>query len=451
MTNEELVQSPRRRRLLQSLLAAAALGAVPLAASNEFLDSQAAELVSSETGRLPASPNASVRSPKLVVLELGGGNDALNTFGRFDDPIYQDARRELAIDPVNALHVDGDLMAHPALTGLADRYQRGQVALIESVGDRLTDRSHFSNIARWRSGLDGSGISTSGWLGRYLDQHGSGLSAVTIDWRGLHHPLRGEGGMALALPPNLAALDIDRSTTSQLAAATAFDGLSRAALNPLVAQQMSAVRLAFNESQRFTPLNEVTSPDAGLAGQFALAGSILSFDLGIDIVSLRLNGFDSHAGQIDSSATTGSHADLLAEVSNGIDELFANLTPKVREETVVLVYSEFGRRVAANDSLGTDHGSAGSAMLIGDSVLGGLHGTPPDLTDLDERGDMLPHLQFQQMYASVLEQHLGVDSSSILLGDVEAVPNLIGAPAKEGDPAKEDDKAAVPVYGHLPK
>ena len=213
------------------------------------------------------------------MLELSGGNDALNTFGRFSNPIYQDARRELAIDPAAALQLDGELMAHPSLTGLADRYQQGQLALIEGVGDSLADRSHFSNIARWRSGLDGSAVSTSGWLGRYLDLHGLGLSAVTIDWRGLHHPLRGDGAKALALPPNLAALNIDRSTTSQRSSARAFSSLSEGSQSSLVSQQMNAVRLAFDESQRFTPLTEAVSDDSGLAGQFSLAGSILSLSL----------------------------------------------------------------------------------------------------------------------------------------------------------------------------
>ena len=131
--------------------------------------------------------------------------------------------------------------------------------------------------------------------------------------------------MALALPPNLAALDIDRTTDTQRASASAFTQLATDSPNSLVAQQMGAVRLAFDESQRFTPLNETMPADAGLEGQFGLAGSILSLDLGIDIVSLRLNGFDSHAGQVADSATTGTHADLLAQVSRGVDELFANL------------------------------------------------------------------------------------------------------------------------------
>lgn len=422
---------PSRRRLLQSILAGTLVGAVPLSVARRSLGAQA----------------SLTRSPKLVVVELVGGNDGLNTFGRFGDAVYQNARRELAISPADAVALDGEVMAHPSITGIASRYQQGQVALVESVGDSLNDRSHFSNIARWRSGLDGSGVSGTGWLGRYIDRHADGLSAVSVDRARLHHQLRGERELSLALPPNLAAIRVDRSTVAQRASAGAFDMLaSSSSGSPLVQEQMSNARLAFAESSRFDSLNGASLPQSPIERSFALAGAILDFDLGIDIATLQVGQFDTHSDQIGDSALTGIHADLLGQVSTGVDLLFAKLSPKTRAETVVLVYSEFGRRVAANNSRGTDHGTANTVMLIGDAVRGGLYGVPPSLTDLDGRGDLKPRVQFQQVYASVLEQHFGVDAGPVLRGQVAAVPNLIGEPPS---PTLEERANRIRGFGEL--
>ncbi|MCP4227255.1 MAG: DUF1501 domain-containing protein [Actinomycetia bacterium] len=212
----------------------------------------------------------------------------------------------------------------------------------------------------------------------------------------------------MALPPRGSLFGADRSSEWERCA---FEAISDLGASQGIGPHGPAVAGAFGDAvdtaQDISPAFVNTLAEDGLARELGLAAQVINLDLGTQVVNVDFGGFDHHDSQ------RPEHDDMLAELDAGIDAFFANLLPAFASRTVLLIVSEFGRRVAAN-STGTDHGAAGLMMMVGPAVNGGLHGQQPSLTALDQRGDMQHSLDFRSVYASVLEDWLDADSTQIL-------------------------------------
>jgi len=385
-----------RRRFLQGSLAAG--GAAGLTVTPGILDQIAA-----------AATPLPVTDKILVTVFLNGGNDHLNTLVPAEDGAYQAARGALAVGVDGSTAVGEGLHLHPNLTRTKARFDAGQVALIRGVGEASDDHSHFTSTATWMSGVQNM-LPPTGWLGRFSDGVGlDNLGAVSVGWDGVPLLLRGANSSAVSLPPGGNLYGAGSAEPWETAAFNVLSDLggTGAGIGPFRSTVADAFADAVDTAQNISPAFVPTLAQDGLARELGLAAQVVNLNLGTQLVNVALGGFDTHASQ------RPDHDNLMAELDAGLDAFFNNLSPAFAARTSVLVFSEFGRRVARN-STGTDHGTAGLRMLLGSDVNGGLHGVQPSLTNLDRRGDMQHHVDFRSVYASVLEDWLVADSRQVL-------------------------------------
>lgn len=371
----------------------------------------------------------------LVVIQLGGGNDGLNTVVPYGSNSYYDLRPGLSIGEPGGTNRDGGtalaipgadgIGLHPNLTGLRSLLDDGVASVIQGVGYPNPNRSHFTSMDIWHTAnLSGNG---HGWLGRYFDNSCGGTpnpeAAIAIG-RSAPHALEGElqkpvtfeseelfrwaGGSVdedLADPYD----DINRSgMLSGAESGSQLDFLVRTSLDA----QLSSDRIREAVAQR--PL--IAYPNGQLAQQLRLIGSMIRHGLSTRVYYASLGGFDTHANQL------GQHGNLMRQVGGALKSFHDDLKAQGNSSRVVtMVFSEFGRRVAQNGSGGTDHGTAAPMFLVGDSVEPGLLGIHPSMERLDE-GDLVYNLDFRQVYASVLDDWLGVDPNAVLGKPFKKVP-----------------------------
>ncbi len=401
-----------RRRFLQGALAAG--GASGLLGG----------MLAGWEGPALAGPPLGPDDRVLVVVFLAGGNDGLGTVVPADDPRYQDARGALAVRVGAADAIGEGLYLHPSLARLKARFDAGQVAVVRGVGEASDDHSHFTSMATIMSAQPGA-VSPSGWLGRWLDAAGlDGLGGVSIGWGGPPLTLRGNRTTPTSLPPNGNLFGADRSRDWERYAVDALAGIQGVGgpLGDFVAGTFAA---AIGTAQRVEPAYGAGLPDDGLVRDLTLAARIVNLDLGVRVIGVELGGFDTHDDQ------RPGHDALLAELDAGIDAFFATVAPAFSGRTSMLVFSEFGRRVRANDSGGTDHGTAAPWFVVGPRVAGGLHGAQPSLARLDRRGDLRHTVDYRSVYASILGGWLGADGAALLGGPHEDL-GLFAAPGPGG-------------------
>jgi uncharacterized protein (DUF1501 family) len=355
----------------------------------------------------------------LVILELEGGNDGLNTVIPYADDEYYKARPGIAIAREAVLRLDESVGLHPQLGGLRELFDNDMLAIIQGVGYPQQDRSHFRSMDIWQSASLEAAAPDRGWLGRALDHEADPQSpdapALAI---GLQR-----------LPLALTAANVNVPTIADIdgfrlnAGGDDATGRKRRDLMRRLAEPSSggdgesqflqrAATTAYRTAER---LGEVTRdykpaasyPATQLANNLKLIAQMIAGDLGTRIFFVSLGGFDTHAQQV------GAHQALLGELSSAVKAFYDDLKGHGLDERVVLAtYSEFGRRVKENGSLGTDHGAA-SQMFVVTAGKGGVYGAHPALTDLDE-GDLKFHTDFRSVYATLLEKWLGFDSEPVL-------------------------------------
>ncbi len=373
---------------------------------------------------LKAAGNSGALTPNgriLVVLQLSGGNDGLNTVIPVRNDLYYAARPVLGIPKPDALLLTDEVGLHPALAGIRQLYDAGSVTLLNGVGYPEPDRSHFRSMDIWQSGSSSSNVVPTGWLGRYLDRReaatGRNTHAVEVDDT-LSLALKGATRKGLAVP------DVKRF------AATSGDPFFSALATDHDADHHSA-----QASYLYRTLRETTSSASYLLEQTRKAPAVADFPdtpLGKrmkTIATLILSGadtqiyyashgsFDTHAGQ------KGRHGELLKQLDGALTAFARALHDAGRwNDVLVMTFSEFGRRVAENQSAGTDHGTAAPLFLLGGSLKSpGLYNPIPDLNDLDA-GDLRYTLDFRDVYATVLDRWLQADSSRILDGTFKRLP-----------------------------
>ncbi|QGG96438.1 DUF1501 domain-containing protein [Actinomarinicola tropica] len=387
-----------RRAFLQGALAAGAVGvALP-------------SWVVEAAGAAPLAPTEGV----LVVVLMGGGNDGLNMVVPFQDGAYYDRRGGLAIPLANVRPLAGsDVGLHPALGGLAQRYAAGQVAVVQGVGYPSPDLSHFTSMANWMSGRPGQ-IPTSGWLGRHLDAAPAGAvkgvaigSGVPLHVNGVTH--RSVSFPVGSPPPGATTASWDRRMFDSIAATGTSTG--RGALADAIGRTCSAMIATAREvAPAYTP----PPPTTKLVGDLTLAAQLINIDVGVRVVTVSYGDFDSHANQ------ASMHQDRMEELDAAISAFWSALAPAQAARVTLMTFSEFGRRVQANGSNGTDHGTAGPMLLMGPRVKGGVYGAAPSLTSLDRSGNPIATSDFRQVYAEVLDRWLAGDANEVLGGTFAA-------------------------------
>ncbi len=357
----------------------------------------------------------------LVVVQLTGGNDGLNTVIPFADPKYRAGRPALRQDASDVLSINEDLAFHPSMNGFAKLLEAGQLAVIQGVGYPNPNRSHFTSMDIWhKATMDMR--EAYGWLGRTFP-HLSPSGGMYLGDQEAPLAVYGATGYA----PSLASLEdfqlrvgddpAKREVIANLAASgTAPDDDLLQFLRSSSQQTYAAAeRLQEVTTQYSTP---TTYPESPLAGRLKLVAQLIDAGAGERVYYTALDGFDTHSGQAI------SHGSLLETFSSALSAFHEDLEHHGHGNRVVsMVFSEFGRRVAENGSQGTDHGCAAPMFLVGSQVATGVHGAHPSLEDLDE-GDLKHHTDFRSVYATLLENWLHVPSQEILLGQYDTLPLL---------------------------
>lgn len=361
----------------------------------------------------------------LVVVEMAGGNDGLNSVVPHSDEAYLKARPKLGIKKADTLAVTDEIGLHPSMRGFADLLEQERFAVVQGVGYDNPNRSHFESMDIWHSCLRKGEPRYDGWLGRYLDQTGLGQLQ---DPAALH---LGHEKQPFALSsreirvPSIQSLEQFRLRTGD-DSRTAIRQLAdqgRSSTNELLGfiQTSTSSALAASERMESAGMKYKPSqsyPGSGLGKKLETVAKLIASGLQTKVYYVRIDGFDTHASQPD------AHASLLREVSDSVGTFVSDLASHEHGDRVlVMCFSEFGRRVAENASDGTDHGTAGPIFLAGNQVKPGLLGEHPSLTDLDQ-GDLKHHTDFRQVYASLLETWLGCDSQSVLGGKYKSVSIL---------------------------
>ncbi|WP_456447129.1 DUF1501 domain-containing protein [Oceanithermus sp.] len=325
----------------------------------------------------------------LVVVQLSGGNDALNTLVPYRDAGYRKARPNLAVTAGEVLDLNGELGLHPSLRGLLPFWERGRLALIPAVGYPQPSRSHFVSMAIWHT-ADPSRRSTEGWLGPWLDEADDPFCAVNL---GLSAPLalRGDSRQGVAV----GGVDAFRLRLPEPALERFERGLARPAEGPLERTRAAMERL-LADTRRVQALRgyrpEAAYPHGAFGNALRDVVRMIAGGLGARVYYVALGGFDTHAGQL------GRQPGLLEQLANGLGAFAQDLRALGREDDVlVLGFSEFGRRVQENASGGTDHGKAGLMFALG-PVAGGVLGPGYNLDDLDA-GDLRYQVDFRSVYA----------------------------------------------------
>ncbi len=372
----------------------------------------------------PLSPGQGI----LVLIECGGGLDGFNMVVPASNSAYYAARGSIAVPAGSVLPLAEGFGFHPALAKLHARYQQGKVACVMGVGYPNPDLSHFNSMAYWMSGQPGlQGVPTSGWVGRWLDAAGNpgGVAGVAIDDLVPLHMI-GESTAATALPTDLgAAFGAPTPYQPDSAMFRTLAGLASqpTGLGPLAdlvaANSQQSMALAAQVSPLYSPALPKTSD---LATRLVLAARLINAGLGTRVISVDWQGdFDVHAGE------TSRLQAMMADLDAGIDAFYAALAPQWSGAVTLMTFSEFGRRVKANES-GTDHGTASSLLVIGDHVKGGLVGQPPSLTALDPNGNAVMTTDFRSVYSTVISDWIQGDPEQVLGGTFAPLPLFSGAP-----------------------
>ncbi len=351
-----------------------------------------------------AATAAELRSdgPILVVLELSGGNDGLNTVIPHADDVYHKSRPTLRVEPSKVLKLDDRVGLHPSLKELHKLWEAGELAVVQGVGYPNPNRSHFRSMEIWQTGTVGL-APPAGWLGRLGDAHAR-LELCHV----------GQGTVPLAVQGRkVAAQSLASIADYHLAAGAEIperfpNGSGDPLLTEIRRRDMSGAELV----RRIASLRggQAGSADAAtLEGRLETIRTLIEADTPYRVYYTAQDGFDTHAAQ------RFTHQQLLETTGKALAGFLASLkSRKLDERVVVLVFSEFGRRLKENANGGTDHGTAAPVLLAGRAVNGGLFGPHPNLADLDETGDPCFGVDFRDVYASLIRRWLKADPTPIL-------------------------------------
>jgi uncharacterized protein (DUF1501 family) len=403
--------------------------------------------------RTAEAVGAAADSRILVVLQLSGGNDGLNTVVPFSDDLYHKARPTIGLSADNVLKVSDRLGLHPALKLLKARFDEGRMAIVENVGYPNPNRSHFRSMEIWHTGTDDTqGRQVTGWIGRYFDaqcagadpHHVAELGTIGMNFgKVMPQSFRNSSNVGISLDnpdtflwnpsgetlglakaqeaifarlnkPQDGAMGAMKRGMEQLGGISpdqpgAIDFLKNTALNAVVAGDHIREILAKGK-------DAASYPRSNLAQQLKMIGKLIAGSFPTRVYYVTLGGFDTHQQQL------ATQERLLGDLSECIHAFYEDLRQqKNADKVLLLAFSEFGRRVAENGSAGTDHGAAAPLFVFGEKIKGGVHGVPPDLQNLTD-GDIRQKIDFRQVYSTILDGWLGTSPEKVLGKNYERVP-----------------------------
>jgi uncharacterized protein (DUF1501 family) len=350
----------------------------------------------------------------LVVVELAGGNDGLNTVIPFENDLYHKARPTLKIAKEQVVKLSDQIGLHPALEAAGELFKAGKLAVVQGVGYPEPDRSHFRSMEIWHTASTAKKVPATGWLGRILDHQFK---------PGDEEKLRGLG-LAGALPQAFFSDKIAVPVVQQLEtfAGGEEENAKQKLLRKLTTTPESKsgpvgfmrrqAQALYRTADQLKAAAEKYKSDVeykgDLGNQFRRAAQIITADLGVRLFFLSQGGYDTHSQQLN------QQQNLLTELSGALAAFQQDLEKqKLADKVLVLTFSEFGRRVDENASAGTDHGAASCLFVSGSKVKGGLAGTYPSLAKLGD-GDLIHTVDFRSVYATVLEKWLGCPADKLL-------------------------------------
>lgn len=366
-----------------------------------------------------ASPMLNGR--KLVIVQLTGGNDGLNTLVPYRDDAYYRARPELAIPRELALPLTDDLGANPGMVELRALYDAGQVAIIQGVGYPRPDRSHFRSMDIWHTASGSERFLDTGWLGRYMDVRKAAPHEVVEFGDTLSLANKGEGVKAIAMSDPQRFYQATREPYFARLAAQQHTQQHQQ-LGYLYRTMTETYRSAGYIQEHLRPRGTtLTFPKGELAKQLRHVSAFIQSGMETSVYYTSIDGFDTHVNQ------QGKHQKTLAEVSAAIGAFMADIKAAGRgNEVLLMVFSEFGRRVKENASNGTDHGTAGPIILISEALKKpGVFNSMPSLSTLDDNGDLIFTTDFRRVYATALQHWLNVDPATVLGPGFAPLPGML--------------------------
>jgi uncharacterized protein (DUF1501 family) len=372
--------------------------------------------------------DASRKNMILIVLQLSGGNDGINTLIPFADPDYSQLRPALGFAADEVLHLTDSVGLNPNLGKLKALYEQGKVAIVQGVGYPNPNRSHFRSMDIWHSARPDT-FEHSGWLGRYVSAcqcaADNALPAISVG-----DQLNTMFWTDTTLVPAVASMGAfsfltdtkyknDRTFQMQTLQNIYNQAGNWSAYESLIRRGTLQALAASDELQKVaasyqTPIQYPANN--GLANQLKLVAQVIAGKLGTRLFSVSMGGYDTHANQKPTQDRN------LAQLGDALDAFMQDLANvQQQDNVVVMTFSEFGRRVKQNGSNGTDHGTAEPMFIIGNKVQGGLYGTYPSLADLDDNGDLKFNADFRSVYAGVLKDVVGADPAPILGGSFDPI------------------------------
>ena len=386
-------------------------------------------------------------SRNLVVLYLSGGNDALSTLVPYRDAAYYTRRPTLAVPADSVIPIGTDagrneLGLHPRLTGLKAIFDEGRLAIVQRTGYQNSSRSHFQGFDIWGTANPTNSQGT-GWLGRYLDTLPSPIDPL-VAWNTTRETPRSLIARTVGVPaitnpatysfasPNSGAeATLERTAATKISSHLPVDRPHLAFVNSTAQGALGTLDQVARVAS-YTP--SLTYPNNGLGQALRAVAGAMNRGIGTKVFWVQTGGFDTHAGQ---GVTQGAYFNLMATLNDGVLAFYQDLNNQgMLGSTLVVVFSEFGRRVSENGgtgTAGTDHGAAGVMMALGGQVRGGIYGTAPDLrqdpanpTLENNAADVKYETDFRSVYAKVIDNWLGSNSVQILGADFKAgAPNFL--------------------------
>lgn len=402
--------SVSRRKFLVSSMAA--FGS--LLSSTQILN-----LLAQQAQAAPRTPGS---SKILILIQLSGGNDGLNTVIPFTDPAYAKLRPAIQIKPDAVVKLNENLGLNPNLVQLEGLYKAGKVAIVQGVGYPNPNRSHFRSIEIWQT-AEPKKIRDTGWIGRYLDLANSGKSQMDNIFPAIN--------VDAILPKTLSAEKVVVPSISDMTNFTfktdpRYEADRKAQLSTFHAiyQKYSLDRPYINELRRVgldtTEASDYIGklvaeskdgakyPNNGFGKGMKFIAQLIIGGVNCSVYTISMGGYDTHTNEVN------SHGNLFRNLSGAIQALQTDLeNHNLDKDVLIMTFSEFGRRVAENGGRGTDHGAAAPLFLIGSGVKGGIIGDQPSLTDLDD-GDLKYKIDYRNVYATVLDKWMGADSKAVL-------------------------------------
>jgi uncharacterized protein (DUF1501 family) len=415
-----MLLSTRRVFMRRGLALLAAAPTLPA-----FLNNTCLALEHQADGALTQQPSGK-DGKILVVLQLAGGNDGLNTLVPYADDAYHRARPTLGVDPTIVHKLNDYVGLHPNLLPLTKLFEKGMATAIQGVGYPNPNRSHFRSTDIWESAQPDRQIATSGWVGRYFDNSCSGADPHPGISMGAAVPLAMQGEkitpLAFERPesyryrgPDVGRyLKLNRAPEADQSAGGAqsqLDFLHRTAMDAQVSSEAILRVTAGHRPEAAYPPGEF---GLGLQTVAAMIGGGLS----TRVYYVSMGGFDTHANE------RARHDQLMKQLGMGLDAFWTEMTTQGNADRVLMMtFSEFGRRVQQNASGGTDHGAAAPMFVFGGGIKGGVAGEHPSLTNLDQ-GDLRFTTDFRSVYATILQDWLQTPANPILGGDFAPLPLL---------------------------